>query len=305
MKLFIIGNGFDLGHGLKTSYYDFRKYMETEHWDFLIALEEPYNCVTGSKIECVKERLWKEFENNLAAINETEMIEWGSTIDLGLEGGDIDVYEPLEYYFNEMYSYIEELKKYLKLWVEQIVIQTARKTDKIDCGTEDLFLTFNYTLLLENVYGVDNERILHIHGSIDKEDEFPPAIGHGDSGKIKEAKAKASEAWENSEDKERAIYGEVAKYYESTLKDVPYYLRVHDHFFKSLNEIEEVHVVGHSFGVVDLPYFKKIMANLPETAFWNIYFHHENQREQLEKSVVEIGVKREKYTFFHTSEFFK
>ena len=28
MKLFIIGNGFDKGHGLNTSYWDFRTYLK-------------------------------------------------------------------------------------------------------------------------------------------------------------------------------------------------------------------------------------------------------------------------------------
>ena len=31
MKLFIIGNGFDLAHGLKTSYEDFRAYLQEEY----------------------------------------------------------------------------------------------------------------------------------------------------------------------------------------------------------------------------------------------------------------------------------
>lgn len=275
MKLFIIGNGFDKQHSLKTSYYNFREYLEKEHWDFLIELEELYNCVPRSNPEFIKARLWEEFEKNLSAINETEIIEWGSTIDMGLEGGDIDVFEPLEDYFNEMYSYIEMLKVYLIQWVEQIAVSTEKIADKINCHSADLYLTFNYTLLLETVYGIDNDQVLHIHGSIDKEDEFPPDIGHGDIYKIKEAKEKSVEAWDNYDDKVGAIYAAVANYYDHTLKDVSYYLSVHDSFFKRLSEIEEVFVIGHSFGVVDLPYFRKVLANVPENTFWNIFYFKE------------------------------
>ena len=42
MKLFIIGNGFDLAHGLKTSFYDFRSFLLNAHPDFLSQFEDNY-----------------------------------------------------------------------------------------------------------------------------------------------------------------------------------------------------------------------------------------------------------------------
>ena len=39
MKLFIIGNGFDKGHGLNTSYWDFRTYLKNMYPEFLYAFE--------------------------------------------------------------------------------------------------------------------------------------------------------------------------------------------------------------------------------------------------------------------------
>ena len=36
--LFVIGNGFDRAHGLKTSYWDFRKYLEKYAEDFLVQM---------------------------------------------------------------------------------------------------------------------------------------------------------------------------------------------------------------------------------------------------------------------------
>ena len=43
MKLYIIGNGFDREHGLKTSYIHFRNYLEKYAEDFLTAMEHMYN----------------------------------------------------------------------------------------------------------------------------------------------------------------------------------------------------------------------------------------------------------------------
>lgn len=41
MKLYIIGNGFDIAHGLK-SYWDFRSHLEKYAEDFLIELKKLY-----------------------------------------------------------------------------------------------------------------------------------------------------------------------------------------------------------------------------------------------------------------------
>ena len=42
MKLFVIGNGFDRGHGLPTGYWDFRTYLENLYPEFLYAFEQHY-----------------------------------------------------------------------------------------------------------------------------------------------------------------------------------------------------------------------------------------------------------------------
>lgn len=31
MKLYIIGNGFDLNHGMKTAYWDYREFLAQNH----------------------------------------------------------------------------------------------------------------------------------------------------------------------------------------------------------------------------------------------------------------------------------
>lgn len=51
-KLFIIGNGFDKAHGLKTSYWDFRNYLEKYAEGFLIRLENMYNIAPFEKLAC-------------------------------------------------------------------------------------------------------------------------------------------------------------------------------------------------------------------------------------------------------------
>lgn len=304
MNLFIIGNGFDIAHGLPTKYDNFREYLDQEYWDFLIALEEQYNYRPESKIELVKNRLWKEFEKNLVSINETEIIEWGSSIDMGLEGGDYDVLDHLEEYFHEHVINMADLNNYLKSWIENIDIKTTPKTDKIFGGSDDLFLNFNYTLLLEEIYGIESENILHIHGSIDVNEEFPPVIGHGDTAKISGVKELAAEASEYSDDKQEAICNVLVRFYEDSLKNVNYYLRTQSYFFKKLNEVEEVTVIGHSFGDVDLPYFKEVLQNIRNDAVWKIYYHEKEEEAIFKNKIISVGVSSDRINCLHTTDFY-
>lgn len=49
--------------------------------------------------------------------------------------------------------------------------------NKIEIESEDaFFISFNYTLALENLYNIYSSRILHIHGCLN-DDEY--IIGHG------------------------------------------------------------------------------------------------------------------------------
>ena len=56
-------------------------------------------------------------------------------------------------------------------------------------------------------------------------------------------------------------YG-IANYYERTLKDVQHFKRINNQFFKSLNEVTEIFIVGHYFGEVDKIYFQEIKKNV-------------------------------------------
>jgi len=65
-KLYIIGNGFDLHHGIKTNYVDFRNYLEENFPDLFDSLESYYNMDEDSL-------LWSEFENGLKEFDPTDL----------------------------------------------------------------------------------------------------------------------------------------------------------------------------------------------------------------------------------------
>ena len=304
MNLFIIGNGFDLEHGLLTSYSDFRNYLEELDVFFLESLEGMYGFSMKSKKEIVKKFLWKDFESNLSCIDEIGIIEQGEDVELGIEGEDIGVEDTLNSYWDSQYKFIEDFNDYFMKLVKEIDINVQRKTDVIN--SEDLFITFNYTLLLEEVYGISKYNILHIHGSID-EDDIIPVMGHGDREKILEIREIARNYKEKFREKQSSIHNAIADYYERALKDVNFHILTNDSFFRRLIDVNSISIIGHSLGNVDMPYFKEIFDNVSEDTIWNIYLYNdkEEDRKECEEKIMSIGVKKDKIKIFNSKSFFQ
>lgn len=304
MKLFIIGNGFDIAHRLPTKYIHFRDYLEKIDWRFLTALETPYGLVSESHRDFVEQLLWREFETKLSSVNEDEIVDGALSIDMGLEGGDVDIEDTLNEYWEEQYEYIKHLNNYVKSWVEQIDINVQPITTKVKRYSDDLFLTFNYTLTLEKVYRVRERQILHIHGSVDRLNSGEPVIGHGDNARRENAKRKAREAAKNYWEKESSIYNALANYYDRTRKDVRFYLYFYKDFFDRLNLIDAVVVIGHSWGEVDMPYFRKILSNTKDNTIWHIYYFEDEEKIVFLNKALEIGIKRENIKMLNAKQFY-
>lgn len=176
-RLVVIGNGFDLGHGLKTNFRDF---IATNPQ----VLEKKYNNLKNGK------NSWGEIEINYKEVlnshlNELEIPffvdeEMMTIIDnYGLnEYGDVDYYG----YENELFkSAIYEIDRCVKLLCEfemefaqylmsmyndyNIETKFSPKSEiqkLLNCAND--ILSFNYTNTAEKLYGVKN--VVHIHGNI-------------------------------------------------------------------------------------------------------------------------------------------
>jgi len=310
MNLFVIGNGFDKAHSLKTDYIDFRDFLYENYPDFLSSFEEAYgNCLESNR-ELVNDSLWRTFEANLCNIAEDYIVDIAASIDLGLEGGDIDIEDTMMTYWEEQYSYIEKLREFLHEWVTCLDINVPAKThyiqpmyDEEDDVTEDMFLTFNYTLVLEDVYKIDSSNICHIHSSIsDGEDEL--VIGHGNKDKQAHAIEKMYQAQERCDDKESSIYSVLATYYEKTEKDVKFFMENNSYFFRSLENVEKIYIVGHSLGEVDSPYFIEIYKNVAPTTQWIVICRNDSETQEKMTVLKKLGVKDGMIIIMSATEFF-
>ena len=68
-KLYVIGNGFDLHHGIQSSYFNFKDFLEENDPDV-------YN-VVDTYFGNVKD-FWWDFEKNLALLDEDQILDHAS-----------------------------------------------------------------------------------------------------------------------------------------------------------------------------------------------------------------------------------
>ncbi|HAT4213916.1 TPA: hypothetical protein I9014_000697, partial [Clostridium perfringens] len=209
------------------------------------------------------------------------------------------------YYWENQYEFIRELNEYLINWVEQIDISDIdKRTDFIIERNDDKFITFNYTLVLEEIYNINKENVLHIHGSIDENDDSP-IIGHGDKEKVNEMREIAREAKECFNEKKYSIYNAVANYCERTLKDVDEFLLMNRSFFNNLNEVDEIYVIGHSLGDVDMPYFNEILRNVGDNTRWYVHYHRAEDEENYRETLINtVGVNEENIIMLRSEDIF-
>jgi hypothetical protein len=158
-KLFIIGNGFDIHHGILSSYADFREWLA---------------CVDPGLYEYVNryfypEAFWKDVEQSLADFDADRLLGDASSFLQSYGSDDWSDSGHHDYQY-EIEQVVESLsvhfKERLTEWVCQLQIPVAsdvniKRVSCIDVNAD--FLTFNYTNTLQSLYGVPERNVLHIH----------------------------------------------------------------------------------------------------------------------------------------------
>ncbi|EJR11811.1 bacteriophage abortive infection AbiH family protein [Bacillus cereus] len=300
MDLYIVGNGFDLGHGLRTRYWNFRCYLEEYQGDFLRDFEEKYY-LWGKGLQTY---LWNDLECNLANIDDGVLIEQMlQSTDLGLESGNIGIEDTLNHYFKVKFKYIEELTIYLKEWIEVVNLELDginRRTSLINENHQDIFINFNYTTTLEDIYNISRSNVLHIHGVVDSDDEL--VLGHSNSSRIDYFNENYKD-YQNKFDEQRApIYKVLTDYCSKTYKDVNNYI---DQLISlNFDAVERVIIIGHSLGDVDLPYFKEVKERVNENTEWHVYYYSENDIENFRDKLTQIGIIEQYIKFIHCDTFY-
>ena len=302
MRLYVIGNGFDRAHNLPTRYWDFRTYLAQHYPDFLSSFEENYDIYQGMTDEQKGKLLWNALETNLANIREDVIIEDATHIEMGLESGDVEIEGTLRDYFEEQFDYIKKLEIYLKQWVRTIRIRDLNRfTSKLDNSNNDIFVTFNYTAVLETTYRINEENVIHIHGSL-RDNADDPILGHGNSNRIEDIKGRRNHAVIKADEKESSICYVLQDYYQTTYKNVSNYMHKLNRLVTK--KFDEVIVLGHSIAGVDLPYFKRLDEITSKKLKWRVCYFDKDEKRDMFEALKSQGISPKRIEMFHSSEFY-
>lgn len=278
-KLYIIGNGFDLHHGLPTSLTGFRSYSKYNEF-YRLYENGVFKMFTNQTLD----EHWQQLETNLANFDVDELIEYAS------QYYDDDPHENQFIYEVENAIDIltnglaEDLNKYLSLAENYTVEQ-----DKVLLlDTSARFLCFNYTNTLERIYNISPDRICYIHGKLNSS-ETPIVVGHGmeapeykvqspiDISTLSEEEIESfSDSY--SPDHEYAVH-EAYGYFKRSYKDTAACIQAANMFLQSLGDIDRVIVLGHSIAKIDEPYFDYIKKLVGPNCQWWASYHSSSQRD--------------------------
>lgn len=288
--LYIIGNGFDVAHGLNTSYWKFREFLENEAPYFLNAFEALYNIHPLDDTEpwyteaaqerwnkAVNHDLWSEFERAMGKPNTTEMIEQAEAVTEGMPS--VNIRDHMDVYWKEQFGFISKLQDYVREWIESIDTRDVGCKKKSLVGSDDYFLNFNYTDVLEKIYRIEN--VLHIHGGVSSACDIPPVMGHCNKQDIVQHRKWAKEADEEYSEAEASVLDAVADYLETIYKDTKEHILLNHPFFDKLSNVKRIIVFGWSGGDVDIPYLKEIIRNVNNDAKWTVYWYDEKDYKTL------------------------
>ena len=305
-KLYIIGNGFDKAHGLDTSYWNFREYLQATHLEFLLRFEELYGVRPLDDTEygyseeeqkrwnaAVSHEIWSKFEEKMAMPDIQSMLSFSESVvgGLDLESGNIGIKDTMDYYWGNEYGFVKELQVYVKEWISQIDLSTITPIcQRLINNTDDLFFNFNYTGVLEKVYKIPH--VLHIHGSVVDDRHGDPIIGHCNFAEIQKRLNLSRKAEECFDDGDASIQNAIADYLESIYKDTAHLININSFFFQQLCDVDEVIVIGWSAGEVDLPYLRIIRDSVNKKANWTVYYYAENANDRVAYNNLKTACKR-------------
>ena len=302
MKLYIIGNGFDIAHRLPTQYWDFRTYLERIDYSFLHEFEMHYNIYSNMSDEEKKDLLWNELETNLANIDEDIIIENATSIEMDLESGDVGIEDTLYEFFTKEYQYINKLAVYLKRWIRTVRIRDALpKVSQIGKNNCDLYINFNYTSTLETIYGVSDSSVIHIHGSLRNHTD-DPVLGHGNLSRIKAIGEKVRTAEECFDEKKISICKVVKDYYRTTLKDTNHYM--HNLQRIANEDVSEIIIAGHSLTGIDMPYFSNVDLLSGKNVVWTIVWFDPSKKNNMRCSLIDAGIDEHRVQLKPAIEFY-
>lgn len=276
-NLYIIGNGFDIAHGIPSRYSDFKHYCEFNMPDMYEKLNRYYK---GG------DELWSDFENELPNLNQDALFGWVTADNPDWNKSRNGYYKFIDEICNEV-DYVDGLKLYFTEWIQSISLNDVPQLYELPIDN-CMYLSFNYTLTLERVYHIPDDHILHIHGSV--VGNFPQlVVGHNKQNE------EVDHTFSSDNVIEEEACKEVATLVKGWRKNTDGIIVANENFFEQLGDITEIYVLGHSMNGIDLPYFRKIRQEVAADAIWHISVFDDRDRYNKQHVVEDLHIGRVHY----------
>lgn len=265
--LYLLGNGFDLHHGIKSSYWDFRTYLVGKNNDLVDKLESYFG----------PDALWSDFEETLAELDAEQIVE--ECMDYlqpySAEDWSDAYHHDYQYEIQKRIDTITvDLKNRFTEWVLQLSIPNDADEKMISLNRDALFISFNYTSTLERLYRIPYSQIIYIHNkAVNTNSNL--ILGHS-----RDPNHNLRVAYNDEDTDVRVAEGNgmLDQYFRITYKSTGQIIQENSKVLDSLSSLKEIYVLGHSLSPVDLPYFEEIIKRIDKSLVqWKVsYFNQEN-----------------------------
>lgn len=261
-NLYIIGNGFDLHHGIQSSYWSYMNWVQTNYPELFKEIEHTF-------IGASKDSWWADFENGL------DDVDWFYNINNISSGsayvvGNIKITGKTS--SRRLLRLYNAIQATFTQWVRHLSPQINSVAHDIIIDINARYLNFNYTSTLQHVYLVPDDNVLHIHGNALRGDKL--IIGHSSNGDIFHImQVELVDYMSDTMEMASAI----GNFRKPTEKIIARYQL----FFDSLTDVEQVITYGFSFSPIDMPYIIEIHRHLSNEAAWRVYVHSDRDKKRM------------------------
>lgn len=281
-NLCIIGNGFDMHHGLETGYSSFYEYLTRNgKGDFASQLESFFQTEYVDENGHHRFLLWSDLEKAIGAYDLDhifhESTDWIEIDYDHMMQTSAQIEDSPDTFLAPL---LEGLPSEMEKWIGSVGLKGVDAD--VVFPVPSIFLSFNYTRTIEEVYHVPEHKVLHIHGVVGGSSDL--IVGH---------KGRCDE--HDALDEAVPIYEEnskmnIIRIMQVNRKPTEEIITRNAPFFQSLHDISDVYVYGHSYSMVDKDYFEEIRKSIGEEAQWHLGCHDEKDRNAAEILMETIGV---------------
>lgn len=281
--LVILGNGFDLAHGLPTLYSHFRDFVWNNNREF-------YGQLTKYIFE---DDLWNDFEKALGSFDDREIKELSEAAYLNYD----DNYYGYKQAISEELEFSTKISEHLSEWIKSINTKIIPIISRKIINNDNIYINFNYTDTLEKTYNILGSNILYIHGKASSNDTL--IIGHHNefayAGKpplllTYQEMDEWIEYQMNMSYEESEKESQIERYFDDTYKDTDEVIAKNRVFFEKIHDIKHLYILGHSLSEIDFSYFKKIRECVSVECRWNISYYSEKDRNNAQNFIRNLDV---------------